>query len=48
VVEHPGLLLSQHNHPPRTVGKPLKHLHTPDDRTGNATTNHITTYYLSD
>jgi hypothetical protein len=25
VVEHPGLFLGQHNHPPRAVGKPFKH-----------------------
>jgi hypothetical protein len=28
VVEHPGLFLGQHNHPPRAVGEPLKHVHS--------------------
>ncbi|GGM44626.1 hypothetical protein GCM10012275_14600 [Longimycelium tulufanense] len=28
VVEHPGLLLGQDNHPPRAVGEPLEHSHS--------------------
>jgi len=30
VVEHPGLFLSQDDHPPRAVGEPLKHVHSLD------------------
>src|SRR5437660_913063 len=28
VVEHPGLFLSQDDHPPRAVGEPLEHSHS--------------------